>query len=132
MASIHWVILAVIVMAGLAYWNHQRTDVQLKALKDAGFVVSDQLAGNPKLLVSSAQKQLAVVFPDSYLRTDFSQVSGLELRHDSNAQTEFNYRIQIALKSGSQRGSQNSVEVVFENETRAQTALKKLQQLLKN
>ncbi|WP_432470768.1 hypothetical protein [Amphritea sp. HPY] len=132
MASVHWIILAVIVMAGLAYWNHQRTDAQLKVLKDGGFVVSDQLAGNPKLLVSSSQKQLAVVFPDSYLRADFGQVSGLELRHDSNAQTEFNYRLQITLKSGSQSGRQNSVEVAYENEARAQSALKKLQQYLNN
>jgi len=126
MGSLQWIILAIIVMAGLAYWNHQRSDAQLKALQAAGFSLSDELAGNPKLLLSRTQKQLAVLFPDGYLRADFDQVDNLEVQHDSNSQTEFNYRLVISL----QGSSRDHVEILYENEARAQATLKKLQALL--
>lgn len=126
MGSLQWIILAIIVMAGLAYWNHQRSDAQLKALQAAGFSLSDELSGNPKLLLSRTQKQLAVLFPDGYLRADFDQVDNLEVQHDSNSQTEFNYRLVISL----QGSSRDHVEILYENEARAQATLKKLQALL--
>lgn len=126
MGSLQWIILAIIVMAGLAYWNHQRSDAQLKALQAAGFSLSDELSGNPKLLLSRSQKQLAVLFPDGYLRADFDQVDNLEVQHDSNSQTEFNYRLVISL----QGSSRDHVEILYENEARAQATLKKLQALL--
>ena len=126
MSVLHWAILALIVMAGLAYWNHQRSNAQLAALQGAGFVVLDQLQGNPKLLVSRSQQQLAVLYPQGYVRAEYAQVSATAVVFDSSAQTDLNYRLQIQLRSG----ARPVLEIAYENEVRAEQAKKQLDQLL--
>ncbi len=125
MGTLQWVILAVVVMAGLGYWNYQRIDGQRKALTGAGFVVSDDLKGNPGLLVSSTQKQLAVLIPTGYLRVDFDQLKHGEIRKDSSGENDKNYRIALILNGASQPEVENS----YQDELQADTAFKKLRQL---
>ena len=115
-------------MAGLTYWNHQRSDTQQQVFQEAGFVLSDELQGNPNLLASRSQKQIAVVFPDGYFRADFTQITAAEVRFDALAKQDQNYRIHISLK-GSDRAS---VEVLYQNEAMARQALKQLDLRLKD
>jgi hypothetical protein len=123
MGSTQWIILAFIIMAGLGYWNYQRMDGQRKELQAAGFQISDELKGNPTLLVSASQRQIAVLNPSGYRRFSFDQLQRAEVRSDSLAQTETRFRVALILDG------EPDVEVGFENETRADIALKKLRQL---
>jgi hypothetical protein len=130
MGTLQWFILAMVVMAGLGYWNYQRIDGQRKALEGAGFVVSDDLKGNPGLLISTTQQQVAVLVPSGYLRVDFSQIEHGEIRHDQTSQTDIptSYRIALVLTGA----SQSEVEIGYQTEHHADIAFKKLRALTGN
>ncbi|WP_417224944.1 hypothetical protein [Amphritea sp.] len=125
MGSVQWVIMALIVMAGLGYWNYQRIDGQRKELQATGFQISDDLKGNPGLLISTSQREIAVLNPNGYLRFSFAQLQRAEVRSDAFAQTDHNYRIALILSGA----TQPEVEVGYENEPRAENALKQLRRL---
>ncbi|WP_290704982.1 hypothetical protein [Amphritea sp.] len=125
MGTLQWVILAVVVMAGLGYWNYQRIDGQRKALEGAGFVVSDDLKGNPGLLVSTTQQQIAVLIPTGYLRVGFDQLKHGEIRQDASGEKDSNYRIALILNGA----SQSEVENRYQDEHQADSAFKKLRNL---
>ncbi|MBQ0785758.1 MAG: hypothetical protein KBT66_16150 [Amphritea sp.] len=125
MGTLQWVILAVVVMAGLGYWNYQRIDGQRKALEGAGFVVSDDLKGNPGLLVSTTQQQIAVLIPTGYLRVGFDQLTHGEIRQDASGEKDSNYRIALILNGA----SQSEVENRYQDEYQADIAFKKLRNL---
>lgn len=125
MGTLQWLILAVVVMAGLGYWNYQRIDSQRKALEGAGFVVSDDLKGNPGLLVSKTQQQIAVLIPAGYLRVDFAQLKHGEIRKDSSGENDKNYRITLVLNGA----PQSEVENRYQDELQADIAFKKLRNL---
>ncbi|RTE65841.1 hypothetical protein EH243_09120 [Amphritea opalescens] len=123
MGSTQWIILAFIIMAGLGYWNYQRMDGQRKALQTAGFQISDELKGNPPLLISASQRQIAVLNPSGYQRFSFDQLQGAEVRSDSLATTDTRFRVALILDG------EADVEIGFENEPRADIALKQLRRL---
>jgi hypothetical protein len=123
--TLQWVILAVVVMAGLGYWNYQRIDGQRKALESAGFIVSDDLKGNPGLLVSTTQHQVAVLIPTGYLRIGFDQIKHGEIRKDSTGENDKNYRIALVLNGA----PQSEVENRYQDELQADIAFKKLRNL---
>lgn len=125
MGSLQWFILAVIVMAGLGFWNYQRIDGQRKELQGAGFQISDDLKGNPGLLVSTAQRQVAVLIPSGYLRFSFDQLKGAEIRSRDTAETETDFRIALLLDGA----PVPEVEIRYQNVHRVEIALKKLRQL---
>ncbi|UTW02625.1 hypothetical protein KDX31_14895 [Amphritea atlantica] len=125
MGSLQWFILAAIVIAGLAFWNYQRIDGQRKELLSAGFQVSDDLKGNPGLLVSTSQRQLAVLVPTGYLRFSFDQLRDAEIRSRENAETETDFRIALLLDGA----SVSEVEIGYQNVHHVEIALKKLRQL---
>ncbi|MDO6564439.1 hypothetical protein Q4488_13700 [Amphritea sp. 1_MG-2023] len=125
MGSLQWVLLALLIMIGLAYWNYQRIDDQRKALQTAGFQVSDDLKGSPPLLVSSSQRQIAVLQPSGYVRFDFDQLQQFEVRSNSGAESESHFRIALGLSGMTVA----EIEVGYENEHRAAIALKQLRQL---
>ncbi|MBN0988836.1 hypothetical protein [Amphritea pacifica] len=125
MGSFQWFIVALIVMAGLGYWNYQRIDGQRKQLVSAGFQISDDLKGNPGLLVSTTQRQVAVLVPSGYLRLGFDQLKDAEVRFRSSAETETDYRIALILEGA----PVPEVEIRYSNEHSVEIALRKLQQL---
>ncbi|WP_428035370.1 hypothetical protein [Amphritea sp.] len=125
MGSLQWFILAVIVMAGLGYWNYQRIDGQRKELLSAGFQISDDLKGNPGLLISSSQRQVAVLIPTGYLRVSFDQIQSAEIRSRDTAETETNFRIALLLENA----PVPEVEIGYQNVHSVEIALKKLRQL---
>jgi hypothetical protein len=112
-------------MAGLGYWNYQRIDGQRKQLVSAGFQISDDLKGNPGLLVSTSQRQVAVLVPSGYLRLSFDQLKDAEIRFRSGAEVETDFRIALLLEGA----PVPEVEIRYSNEHTVEIALKKLQQL---
>lgn len=127
MGTLQWFILAVVVMAGLGYWNYQRIDGQRKALEGAGFIVSDDLKGSPGLLVSTTQQQVAVLLPTGYLRIGFDQLKHGEIRHNESGENDrrSNFRLVMTLDGASQA----EVENRYQDEHQADIAFKKLRGL---
>lgn len=121
-----WFVLAVLVMAGLGYWNWQKGQEQLAALKQSGFQVSDDLKGNPRLVVSRSQQQLAIVTPHDYQRIEMADVSEAKFLFDRGVQIDENFRIELTLN----RAGQSSHVIRYENETLGRDALDKLNQAL--
>lgn len=121
-----WIILAIMVMAALGYWNYLRTQTQQQALQAAGFEISDNLKGNPVLVVSASQRQVAVIRGSGYQRFDFSQVLSTAVIYDSHESGERNYRIQLAI----QGVADSSLEIAYQDEFQAESARKQLNQLL--
>lgn len=128
MSNLHWFILAVVVIAVLAYWNWQRTNNQIKRLEAQGFYVSADLGGVPKLLVDQQSDSIAIVSGSEYRRYSFEQIASLEYAYDYGTQVEENFRIEIKLQ-GATRPQEN---IVYNEEQRAEKQLKRLQALLEN
>jgi len=120
MSGLHWFILAVVVMAALAYWNWQRSQDQLAQLQKQGFQVSEDLKGQPRLLLDLAAKQLAVVSPSKASRIDFADITAAEYGYDSGTQTDSRFRIELSVSNGEQW------EIVYENEAIARRQLERL------
>lgn len=127
MSNLHWFILAAIVIVAIAYWNHQRSQAQVAQLQATGFNISDDLKGNPGLLVSRTQRQIAVPKPSGYIRFGFDQVTDLKVVHESAPEHDYNHRLSISVT-----GESRPVNVGYADETKAEAALQQLQQLLSN
>ena len=125
MGGIHWFILIVIVLAGLAFFNWKGSQNQLAALQKQGFNISDDLKGQPNLLVDSQAEELAVVTPKGFQRYGFAQVSSVELRFDKGVQTDENYRLAINFNGAA------TTEIRYENEWLAKEKQTRLQDILK-
>lgn len=121
-----WFIVGLIVILGLAFWNHKRTQTQHQALQDSGFSVSHHLKGNPELLVSETQQQLAVVRGGDYLRIDFAQVENAAIAFDAAAANDRNFRIRLQLSNA----PEPVIEIAYQDELDARSALKQLDTLL--
>ena len=127
MSNLHWFILAAIVIAGIAYWNHQRSQAQVAQLQSSGFNISDNLKGNPNLLVSRSQRQIAVPKPSGYVRFGFDQVRGSRVISESAPEHDYNHRLSITVV-----GQDQPVNVGYADQAKADKALKQLEQILSN
>ncbi|MGH1461572.1 MAG: hypothetical protein ACRBB6_06020 [Neptuniibacter sp.] len=128
MSNLHWFILAAVVIAVLAYWNWQKTNNQIKRLEAEGFYVSADLGGVPKLLVDQQSDSIAIVTASEYRRYRFEQIISLDYAYDYGPQVEENFRIEIKL----QRAGRPQENIVYNEEQRAESQLKRLQALLEN
>lgn len=126
MTSLHWFLIALVIIAGLGYWNWQRSDQQVKRLQAEGFVITEDLKGTPRLLVDDQLKQVAVVGPSGFQRYDFSNIKKLELVFDRNAQLDENFRIKLSFVDS----SISTQEIAFDNEWNAEEKLQALQKRL--
>lgn len=117
-----WFILAVMVMAGLGYWNWQKGQVQLQALRSSSFNVTDDLKGEPRLVIDSSQRQVALVSPQGYRIIPMSTIVNSEVQFDRGVQMDQNYRIELQLASS----ERPTGPIKYENETLARVALEKL------
>ncbi|WP_027859525.1 hypothetical protein [Marinobacterium jannaschii] len=124
MSGLHWFILAVVVMAALAYWNWQRSQDQLAQLQKQGFQISEDLKGQPRLLLDLAAKQVALVTPSQASRVAFADIVAAEYGYDSGTQTDSRFRIELSTSSGQQW------QVLYENEAIARRQLERLNSLL--
>lgn len=124
MVGWQWFVLVLIVILALAVTNWQRTQTQVKALQQAGFSISEDLKGQPQLLVDSSAQEIALVDSKGFQRQPFSTVSSVELRFDNNSQVQENFRLQITLKSGA------AFEIHYENEWLARDQLSRFKTLL--
>ncbi|WP_293267220.1 hypothetical protein [Neptunomonas sp.] len=116
-----WIILAIIGMAGLGYWGWQKGQEQLSSLKSSGFNVTDDLKGEPRLVIDRTNKKLALVTVDNYRVIPMSAVVSSEALLDRGMHMDENFRIELRLEDSV------PVSIVFENETLAKAALDKLQ-----
>ena len=126
MTSLHWFLIAFVIIAGLGYWNWQRSDQQIKRLQAEGFVITEDLKGTPRLLVDDQLHQVAVVGPNGFQRYDFSKIKKLELVFDRNAQLDENFRIKLSFVDS----SISTQEIAFDNEWNAEEKLQALQKRL--
>lgn len=74
MTSFQWFVIALVIIAGLGYWNWNKTDQQLKQLQATGFTVSEDFKGSPRLLLDLNRQEVAVVDPKNYEIIAFSAV----------------------------------------------------------
>lgn len=119
-----WAILIVVVMVVLAFSNWKRSQQQIEELSQSGFQVTDDLKGQPQLLLDRQAKQFALVRPDGRERHTLDEIERVELRFDPGVQQPENFRVVLHLKGG------REIEISYENEWLAQDQLKRLQQLL--
>jgi len=118
-----WVILAIIVMAGLGYWNWQKSQGQLKVLKSSGFDVTDDLKGEPRLVVDRTHKKIALVSATHYRVIPMTAIVSSDAVYDRGAHMDKNFRIELQL-SPSERAL---APIFYENESLSRTALDSLQ-----
>ena len=121
-----WFVLAVIVMAGLGYWNWQKTQGQLQMLRNSSFNITDDLKGEPRLVIDSTQKQIALVSPQGYRIIPMNAVVNSEVAFDRGVQMDNNFRIELQLIMS----ERSAGPVMYENETLARAALEKLHMAL--
>lgn len=115
-------IVTVAILAGLGYWNWKKGQQQLDLLRSTGFVVSDDLNGNPRLVLDRNQRQLAVVAADRHQVVSMGSVVSAQVAFDRGVQMDENFRIELTTTAG-----QPSLPAIqYENEAIAQTALKTL------
>lgn len=124
MGGIQWFILIVIVLAGLAFFNWKASQNQLATLQKQGFNISDDLKGQPNLLVDSLARELAVVTPKGFQRYGFDQVDSVELRFDHGKQYDENFRLYVRFNGTA------AAEIKYENEWLAKEKQARLQELL--
>lgn len=124
MGGIQWFILIVIVLAGLAFFNWKASQNQLAALQKQGFNITDDLKGQPNLLVDSQARELAVVTAKGFQRYGFDQVEKVELHFDQGVQTNENYRLNISFIGAA------ATEIKYENEWLAKEKEARLRELL--
>ncbi|MGB0468529.1 MAG: hypothetical protein ACPGF7_13505 [Pontibacterium sp.] len=115
-----WFVLFVVVIAVLAYTNWQRSQAQVKLLQQAGFTITDDLKGQPNLLVDLPARQLAFLDAKGYQRLEFSQVESVELRFDQGKQQPENHHLYFTLAHNA------PIEVHYENEWLANDQLQKV------
>lgn len=124
MGGIQWVILIIIVLAGLAFFNWKASQNQLATLQKQGFNISDDLKGQPNLVVDRQARELAIVTAKGFQRYGFDQVEKVELRFDQGVQTDENYRLNISFNGAA------ATEVKYENEWLAKEKQARLQDIL--
>ena len=126
MISFQWFVIALVIIAGLGYWNWNKTDQQLKQLQATGFTVSEDFKGSPRLLLDLNRQEVAVVDPKNYEIIAFSAVEKLEVIYDSGTEVDQNYRLVLYFVGD----KQPSKEIAYADEWTAKKQLKKIRSFL--
>ncbi|MGB0732903.1 MAG: hypothetical protein ACPGPF_04030 [Pontibacterium sp.] len=121
-----WLIFAVVatIICGLGYISWQKTQGQLSALESAGFVVSEDLGGNPKLVIDEQASEFALIHPKNYQRFPLAAITEARVESDLGRENEKNFRIELSLSRG------EFFKVKYANEFGADAALGKLKKYL--
>lgn len=113
------VVLFILIMAGLGAYQWQKSRQQASQLQQSGFTLSQDLGGNPQLLLDNRQHELALVWPDRYQRIALADIRAAEVAFDRGVQINTRFRIELVTGAGLEK-------VFYENETLARVALDKL------
>lgn len=119
-------IVFLVVMIGLAVWTAKKTGGQLDVLQKQGFIVTDDLNGNPRLVVDAQNQQIAIVHTKGAERLDYAQVDKVAFEFDAGVQEASNFRIEIF----SNQLAYDKIAVGYENEYRAKQEFSKLKRLI--
>jgi len=84
-----------VVMVSLAYWNSQKLNRQLQRLESSGFVITEDLQGEPKLLYDESHQQLALLSPQGYEVLQLSELISSEILYDLDKRGDKNYRLEL-------------------------------------
>ena len=84
-----------VVMVSLAYWNSQKLNRQLQRLESSGFVITEDLQGEPKLLYDELHQQLALLSPQGYEVLQLSELISSEILYDLDKRGDKNYRLEL-------------------------------------
>ncbi|MGY8870092.1 MAG: hypothetical protein ACKVJE_06590 [Pseudomonadales bacterium] len=122
-----WVVLAIIVMAGFGYWNWQKGQEQLKILKSSGFDITEDLKGEPRLVIDRTNKSVALVSANNYRVIPMEAITSSKVLYDRGVQMDENFRIELQLAPSESA----IVPIVYENETLARAALNSLQSAIR-
>lgn len=122
-----WVVLAVIVMAGLGYWNWQKGQEQLRILKSSGFDITEDLKGDPRLVVDRTNKSVALVSANNYRVIPMQTITSSEVLYDRGIQMDENFRIELQLAPS----EGVVVPIMYENEALARAALDSLHKAIR-
>lgn len=122
-----WVVLAVIVMAGLGYWNWQKGQEQLRILKSSGFDITEDLKGDPRLVVDRTNKSVALVSANNYRVIPMQTITYSEVLYDRGVQMDENFRIELQLAPS----EGVVVPIMYENEALARAALDSLHKAIR-
>lgn len=87
------------VMVSLAYWNSQKQGRQLRMLESDGFVVSEDLQGEPKVLYDEKHQQLAFLSPQGSQTLPLTELISSEVLYDLDKRGEKNYRLELIFNS---------------------------------
>ncbi len=122
-----------LVVAGViilfAAWNHFRESDQRQLLLAEGFVVSAELESAPAILISESRQQVAVLYPDGFVRASFSEVAGVATDYQLNKQQErINRQLVITLKDA----EVTEWRVHFQNDEQLESARKTLDKWIFN
>ncbi|WP_261844021.1 hypothetical protein [Aliamphritea ceti] len=125
---VKFIVIAGLIML-LAVWNHFREADQRQLLLAEGFVVTSELDGSPAILISEVRQQLAVLYPDGFVRTSFDQVAGIDMTFQLNSQQErMNHQLVITLKDA----AETRWRIHFPNDGLLETAKSSLDRLIQN
>lgn len=114
-------------IALLAVWNHFRESDQRQLLLAEGFIVSSELDSSPAILISESRQQLAVLYPDGFVRSPFSEVSAVAMDFQLNKQQErMNRQLVITLRDA----DSTEWRVHFQNDHQLESAKYTLDKLL--
>jgi hypothetical protein len=96
-----WVVVAVAigVMGFLAYQNSQKVNRQLAQLESDGFVISEDLHGEPKIVVDQSQRKLAFIYPDKHYTLPIDDLISSEILYDLDKRGEKNYRLELITRT---------------------------------
>ncbi len=126
MSGFQIVIIGIVILAALGFWNYQRTSNQKSQLQQAGFEISERIGGSPELVLDTKRRELALVNPDSVDRYGFNDVVGATIEYDQHEHdSQYHFRIEFVFTQ------QRKGKVNFGSEAEARAALQRLEQLLK-
>jgi len=116
--------VAALVICGLGYMGWQKTQGQLSSLQNEGFVVSDDLGGNPKLVIDAQAQEFALVRTKDYARYPLSAITEARVDSDWGRENEKNFRVELYLARG------ENFKIKYANEFAADKAISTLNKYL--
>lgn len=127
MSRLQLVIIGILILAALGFWNYQRISNEKAVLLQSGFEISDRIGGSPELVLDSGRREIAIIGPDGAERFAFSEFQHAEIGYDEHEdRSRYHYRIELSFTQ------QRHSKVNFGSEWEAETALKRFLPLVKD
>ncbi|MBS98400.1 MAG: hypothetical protein CMI01_06950 [Oceanospirillaceae bacterium] len=92
------IIGVVLLVAVVAFWQHQRTSAHKQSLANAGFERSESLGGSPEILIDEQGSEIALVGVSDLQRFAFERLRGIEVTHKDRPESEGTYGITLQVE----------------------------------